>query len=281
MITHKKLQNGFEYIEVKNSCAEAKIALQGAHLFHYARAAEEPILWLSEISDFEIGKAIRGGIPICWPWFGFNSDKSLPQHGFARTSMWELISSNEPDGQTTILTFKLAYNEKTLQMWSYKFELELQIVLSKSLTLDLKTTNIDEKSFKISQALHTYFSISNILDATVKGLDKKPYLDALTWKDELQDGDITFNQETDRVYQEVDDRITLVDKNREIYIKNRGSSSVVVWNPWVEKTKRMSAMKEDAYKHMLCLESANAFDDARVIEPLKSHTLKATIDFLV
>ena len=277
MITCKRLQNGFEYIEVKNRAAEAKIALQGAHLFHYARVGEEPLLWLSEVSDFEALKAIRGGIPICWPWFGFNEDKTLPQHGFARISMWEFASSNNVDEKTTVLTFNLAYNKKTLQIWRFKFELELHITISDKLTMELKTTNIDEKPFKISQALHTYFQVSHISNVVIRGLDKKPYMDALTWKNELQEGDITFDQETDRVYQEVDGEIVLKDKSREIHIKNSGSSSIVVWNPWIEKTLRMSAMKADAYEHMLCIESANAFDDARVIKPQKSHTLKASI----
>lgn len=277
MITHKKLANGFSYIEVKNSSAEAKVALQGAHIFHYAREGEEPILWLSEVSDFEYGKAIRGGVPVCWPWFGFNEDKSLPQHGFARISMWEFVFGDEVDERTTTLTFRLTHNEKTLVMWHYKFELELKITISSVLTMELKTTNLDDKSCEISQALHTYFAISDISRVAIKGLDKKPYLDALTYKYEVQNGDISFNQEVDRVYQEVDSEIVLKDKNREIHIKNQGSSSVVVWNPWIEKTSRMSAMQEDAYKWMLCIESANAFDDARIIKPNESHALKATI----
>lgn len=277
MITHKKLPNGFEYIEVKNRAAEAKVALQGAHLFHYARVDEEPILWLSEVSDFEVGKAIRGGVPICWPWFGFHKDRSLPQHGFARVSLWEFVCSDESDEKTTVLIFKLMHSEKTLQMCNNKFELELCITISDNLIMELKTTNIDDKEFKITQALHTYFAVSHISDVVITGLDKKPYLDALTYKNEVQEGDISFNQEVDRVYQEVDGKIILKDKEREIIINNDGSSSVVVWNPWIEKTSRMSAMKKDAYEHMLCIESANAFDDARVVKSQKSHTLKATI----
>ena len=278
MIAHKKLTNRFEYIEVKNEAAEAKVALQGAHLFHYARAGEEPILWLSEESDFELGKAIRGGVPVCWPWFGFNEDKSLPQHGFARISMWEFVGSDEVDAKTTVLTLRLTHDEKTLQIWHYKFLLELKITISDKLMLELKTTNLDDKPFKISQALHTYFSVSHILEVAIKGLDKKPYLDALTWKMEIQNGDITFEQEVDRVYQNVEGEIVLSDKKREVYIKNSGSSSVVVWNPWIEKTLRMSAMKPNAYEYFVCIESANAFDDARVLKPQEEHILGAVID---
>lgn len=277
MIVHKELASGFSYIEVKNSSAEAKIALQGAHIFYYKRADEEPLLWLSEASDFEIGKAIRGGVPICWPWFGFNENKNLPQHGFARVSMWEFVSAKEEDEKSSSLTFRLTHNDETLKMWRYRFELELHVTISKELSMELKTTNLDCESFVLTQALHTYFNVSHISHVSVKGLDKKPYLDALTWKQEIQKGDISFNQEVDRVYQKVDDKIVLKDRDKEISIKNDGSSSVVVWNPWIEKIKRMSAMKEDAYNRFVCIESANAFEDRKVLKPQESHTLEAVI----
>ena len=277
MINKKKFSNGFEYIEIENSSAKVKIALQGAHIFEYAKKDGESFLWLSEISDFEQGKSIRGGIPICWPWFGVNQDKNLPQHGFARTSMWEFVCSDEIDEKTSSVTLKLTCNDETLKIWAYKFELELHVVISDNLTLELKTTNIDDKEFSITQALHTYFAVSHISHVNIKGLDKKPYLDALTWKNEIQKGDITFDKEVDRVYQEVDNEVLLLDKNRTISIKNGGSSSVVVWNPWIEKTKRMSAMNDDDYKSMVCIESANAFDDARILQPKAAHTLVATI----
>lgn len=277
MIVHKELANGFSYIEVKNSSAEAKIALQGAHIFHYKRVDEEPLLWLSEASDFEVGKAIRGGVPLCWPWFGFNENRDLSQHGFARIFMWEFISAKEENEKSSSLTFRLAHNEQTFKMWRYKFELELNITISDKLIMKLKTINLDCESFVLTQALHTYFSVSHISNVSIKGLDKKRYLDALTWKEEIQEGDITFSQEVDRVYQKVDDKIVLEDREREISIKNSGSSSAVIWNPWIEKTKRMSAMREDAYEHFVCIESANAFEDRKVLKPQESHTLKAVI----
>jgi glucose-6-phosphate 1-epimerase len=286
LIQQKKLDNGFTYLEVQNSLASAKIALQGAHIYHYERVGQKPLLWLSEISDFEDNKPIRGGVPVCWPWFGTpralllgrsSKDEDLPQHGFARTSLWELISTNEVDANTTEMVLKLEYSKESLKLWPYKFELHLHVVISDKLIMQLKTTNIDNKAFEITQALHTYFDVSHILDVVIKGLDKKPYLDALTFKDEVQNGDIRFNQEVDRVYQDVDGDILLQDKDRVVTVKNDGSSSVVIWNPWHEKCSRMSAMNDDAYKDMVCIESANAFDDAKLIKPNESHTLKATI----
>lgn len=277
MIELKKLSNGFAYIEVKNASAHAKIALQGAHIFHYERVGEEPLLWLSQTSDFEYGKSIRGGVPICWPWFGLCRDENLPQHGFARAVMWELKSSHESSANATELIFTLFATPESLKLWPYKFELELHVMVSDKLSMELKTTNLDNRAFSITQALHSYFAVSHISHVNIKGLDKKPYLNALTYKHEAQDRDITFNKEIDRVYQEVDSEILLQDKNRIIHIQNEGSSSVVVWNPWIEKCKRMSAMKPTAYESMVCIESANAFDDARAIKPNESHTLKATI----
>ncbi len=265
-----------EIIEVNNDRASAKIALQGAHIFHYARDGERPLLWLSETSDFEDGKAIRGGVPICWPSFGMNNPR-LPQHGFARTALFEHVSTKELGDDTTEVILKLRDSKESLKLWAYKFELEMKITISDSLEMELTTTNLDDKSFEITQALHSYFNISNISNVKVKGLETKPYLNALNSEQCVQDGDIVFEEEIDRVYQEVSNGIELIDKNRTINIKNEGSSSVVVWNPWIEKAKRMSAMRDDAYKEFVCIESANAFEDFVVLEPTQIHTLKATI----
>ena len=276
MITIKKLSNGFEYLEIENSSATAKIALQGAHIFEYKRKMQDELFWLSEVSDFEFGKAIRGGVPICWPSFGLNNPE-LPQHGFARTSLFECISSEEIDLNTTEVQLRLTHSEESLKLWNYKFELVLKVTISDNLTIELKTTNKDNKEFKLTQALHSYFKLSDISNAVVKGLDNKPCFDALTNETNIQNGDITFNQEFDKVFQKVDSEIILQDKEKTISINNEGSSSVVVWNPWIEKCKRMSAMKDDAYKEFVCIESANAFEDFVILKFNQSYTLKVTI----
>jgi len=272
LISLKKLPNGFEYIDIKNNSAEAKIALNGAHVFHYKRVGEEPVLWLSEKTEFEEGTSIRGGIPICWPWFGINEDKNLPAHGFARNSKFKIIKQDEINKDMSSVTFKLENKE---------YELSLHVEVGAKLKLELKTTNIDTKPFKITQAFHTYFNVSDILHVEIDGLNNKPYLDALTMKQEKQNGSITFKEEVDRVYQEVDTTIVLKDANRTLHVENFGSSSAVIWNPWIDKCKRMSLakndMREDAYKEFVCIESANAFDDFIVLEPNESHTLKAII----
>ncbi len=274
MVEFKKRENGFEYIEIVNESATAKIALQGGHIFYYAQHDKEPLLWLSDESEFKLGKAIRGGIPVCWPWFGMSEDDSLPQHGFARTSMWEFISSKEKNSKTTQITLKLTHSKESLSLWNYHFELLLHVSISDSLEVELKTINLDKKEFKLTQALHSYFNISHIKNVHIKGLHVKPYFDALTKKQCLQDGDIYFTKETDRVYQEVDKPIILVDKTRDITIKNEGSDSAVIWNPWIDKCKRMSGMSDDAYLGFVCIETANAFNDFIILKPQEFHLLK-------
>jgi len=274
----KKLSNGFEYIEVVNDIASAKIALQGAHIFEYKVKGKEELLWLSSESNFEYSKAIRGGIPICWPSFGMNNPE-LPQHGFARTFIFSFVSLRELDAQTTELILKLEDDAQTRSLWNHKFSLELVFRIADTLEIELKTINKDKKSFVLTQALHTYFSVSSIEDVKIFGLEDKPYYNALLDVQERQNSTIEIHEEFDNVYQEVDKPLLLQDKKNKVTIKAKGSSSVVVWNPWIEKCKRMSGMKEDAYKEFVCIESANAFDDFKILEGGESCSLKATLAF--
>lgn len=279
MISLKQFSNGFEYLEVQNRVAKAKIALQGAHIFEYTKVGEKPLLWLSEAAEFKRARAIRGGVPLCWPWFGANkSSANMPQHGFARIMIWKLVEYREDD-ECSELTLLLSSSKETLKLWPYKFELSYKIKIADDLTLELITKNCDTEAFRITQALHTYFNISNISDVYVSGLENKPYFDSLKQKSYLQSGDIRFNQEIDRVYQDVNNPISLIDVDRTYTITNYGSSCVVVWNPWLEKSTKMSGMRADSYKSMLCIESTNALDDFKTIEANGIDSLKATIKY--
>jgi len=276
MFEFKTKENGFKYIEITNDSASAKIAVQGAHLFHYQRKNEEPILWLSETSYLEHGEHIRGGVPICWPSFGLNNPQ-LPPHGFARNRMWDLVNIIEEDSATTIVIMDFKDSRKSRREWEYKFHLTATFTIGKELSIELTTVNKDSQAFKFTQALHTYFNISNVKNISINGLENKPYLDAVTNEKHIQDGELHIDKEVDYVYQDVDKDITLKDENRDIKIQNEGSSSCVVWNPWIEKSKRMSGMKDDSYPEFVCIETANAFDDYKILESGESHTLKVTI----
>ena len=278
MIEQKNFENGFEYIEIINTSARAKIALQGAHLFHYERVGHQPLLWLSETSFFEGGKAIRGGVPICWPWFGkHKTDSSLPQHGFARNSVWKLLGVTEPHAGSTEVELQLKSSVESLNIWPYRFELLLRITIAQTLTIALTTTNCDQQAFEISSALHSYFSVADIKDVVVEGLDSTPYFDALTQELKTQEGNVSIAEEVDRVYQNVHQPLTLHDQKRTVHIGAEGSSSVVIWNPWKEKSATMSDMTDNAYTTMLCIETANALEDARRVPPGGEHILTTVI----
>lgn len=276
MFEFKTKENGFKYIEITNDSASAKIAVQGAHIFHYQRKNEEPILWLSETSHLEHGEHIRGGVPICWPSFGLNNPE-LPPHGFARNRMWDLVNIIEEDSSTTTVIMDFIDSRKSRREWEYKFHLTATFTIGKELSIELTTVNKDSQIFKFTQALHTYFNISNIKNISINGLDSKPYLDAVTNEKHIQDGELHIDKEVDYVYQDVDKDIVLKDEKRDIKIKNEGSSSCVVWNPWIEKSKRMAGMKDDSYPEFVCIETANAFDDYKILDSGEAHTLKVTI----
>lgn len=275
MVSLKKRENGFEYLEVENSVVHAKIALQGAHLFEYSAKEEENFIWLSPTSEFELGCAIRGGIPICWPRFGV-LDKSMPAHGFSRTSLFRFVDAKESGDASTEVTLRLTDDAKSRDIWDYKFELDVIFRIGATLEVEIKTKNLDEKSFLITEALHTYFSVSHIDDARIEGLEKRYYLDTLTDVKSLQKDLIKIDQEVDRVYEGVTQDIILKDKHKSLTIHAEGSASAVVWNPWIEKGSNMSGMQAKAYKEFVCIETANAFDDFVMLDAKESHSLKAS-----
>ena len=277
MIRLEQFENGFEYLELENELCKAKIALQGAHLFSFDPKSQKPIIWLSEKSHFKLGSAIRGGIPICWPWFGDHSDDStLPKHGFARTSLfdYEILKDEKALSQ---IKFVLKSSKSSLTLWPYAFELNVIFTLCDTLHIELNTKNCDEKSFSITQGFHTYFKVSNVQKTSILGIENKTYLDFLVKKDFVQDRPLVIDKEVDRIYKAISNDIEIVDGKTQINIKTRGSNSTVIWNPWIEKSKTMSDMSIDSYKNMLCIESANVLDDFKVIKPDESCSLSVTI----
>ena len=278
MTTVKELENGFRYLEVKNQHATAKIALQGAHLFHYQAKDKEPLLWLSKEAFFEKGKAIRGGVPICFPWFGKdNTDPSLPQHGFARKQVWKLISTHELADGSTHLQLMLTPNKETRALWDYSFVLIYDVTVGEELTLKLTTINTDTQAFEITQALHSYFNVSNIENVSIEGLENSIYYDSLEQSLAKQHKALSISEEVDRVYFDASSKIVLHDKKRQIELKQEGSKSLVVWNPWKEKSKAITDMNNDGYKTMICLETANALKDFRIVKSGEVFSLKLII----
>ena len=271
------------HIEIANAFACARISLQGAHILSWKPHNEGEVIWLSDDAVFAREKSIRGGIPICWPWFGaadenHNSDIALPAHGFARTVFWQVIDTAALASGETQIIFKLdtsTLSVNTEELWPTPTTAIYKVVVGKRLSLELTTTNNSHETFSLGQALHTYFSVSDVRETSVQGLDGKTYLDKTDeFKRKQQMGKLLFTEEVDRIYLETPDDIIIDDKKRRVIIKKQGSKSTVVWNPWQTVADKMGDLGEDGYLKMLCVESANAAEDVVTIEPGESHTLQ-------
>ncbi len=287
-------------IRVQNQQADATVFLQGAQLSHYQKQAEPPIIWCSPLCDYQGGQPLRGGIPLCWPWFGNLADnpKAVQQqieaalstenntannpiaaHGFVRNRLWSLSSVENINEGHTRLTLQLSLATGEEPLWPHACDLKLTIDVSNNLTLRLQVTNNSEQSLAFSSALHSYFAIANIEQVAVNGLEELPYIDALENRStKVQQGSLTFNQEVDRIYKDTK-AITLTDKHwqRVITVENQGSNSTVLWNPWQDKARRLSHFADDAYKEMLCIETANADEDFVQLAAGKQHVTSVTI----
>lgn len=281
IITH----NNLPAVKISNDSADALIYLFGGHVASFIPKGQKDVIWVSEKSLFDKSKAIRGGIPICWPWFGFPQGKNLPptattQHGMIRTQDWSLEDACEPDSNTSIVTLSITDSPVTHAIWNYKFKLSLKVTVSDSLKIELTTENRDDKSFEIRQALHTYFAVGDITKTSVVGFDKQAYTDEVPNApiyENVQCGDITFSSETDRIYHNFSGNSSIVDKanSRIINIKKSNSNTSVVWNPWIDKSIRMPDFGDDEYKTMLCIESCNICEDTKTIAPKESFTISS------
>lgn len=270
-------KGGLIGIEVTTEHSTAVIALQGAQVVSWIPAGEKPVIWLSTGSKFAAGKSMRGGVPVCWPWFGAHAtNPALSAHGYARTVPWDVVETKAlPDGAVR-LVFRLAESDATRAQWQFKTPVENHITIGKTLDVELVTRNSDDKPVTITEALHTYFAIGDIRKTTVTGLENCDYLDKVdAGSRKKQSGAIAFTMETDRIYVNTKAECVIEDTawNRRIHIVKRGSQSTVVWNPWVEKSDKMGDMGENGYLRMLCVESANAAENKVTIAPGTEHRL--------
>jgi D-hexose-6-phosphate mutarotase len=282
MKTEYETIGDLKLLRIENEFAKCALFPEhGGHVAEFAPTGEQDILWLSEKSCFETGKPIRGGIPICWPWFGAHpTDSEKASHGFARIAKWTLDAVEELESGETAVVMSLTDDETTLKNWPHPFKLVHRVVIGKSLKLELTTTNTGTAPFEISQALHTYFNVADIAKIAVSGLDGVEYVDTIDGNaTKIQNGPVTFSSEVDRVYLDTTAECLIGDPNmnREIRVSKKGSASTVVWNPWIAKAAKMADFGDDEYKGMVCVETTNAWADARTIAPGESHTISAEI----
>lgn len=265
-VSFRELPGAIIVVDVRNKSSSAVIVMQGAHLIDWTPQGGKPVIWCSPDAKFAPGKSIRGGVPVCWPWFGPHETlKELPAHGHARTVAWDLFSVLPAvNGDVTRLGFRLREDDKTRTMWPHASTLEMHFSVGKTLDIDLVTHNQGKETFTIGQALHTYFAVGDLRQVKISGLDACPYLDKVDgFKRKTQSGDIVINEEVDRIYLQssADCLINDASMKRRIRITKRGSHSTVVWNPWADKARQMGDLGADGHLRMVCVESTNAADD--------------------
>ena len=264
-------------LEINNPLARAVVSLHGGQVLSFQPHGQEEVLWLSPDAVYNEGQAIRGGIPICWPWFGKRAEGG-PNHGFARTSQWRLKEQNTlEDGATRLL---LSFPVSTHSAWSGHVSLETEIIIGSELKVSLTMQNLGEKTIAISQALHSYFSVSDVEQIQIEGLAGLRYLDHADHHNaKLQEGDVMIKGEVDRAYLHSSGYCVIRDPgfNRNLVIHKSGSNGTVVWNPGAELAQQMSDVPDEGYQGMVCVEAATVPALAVELEPGQRHTLSTTI----
>jgi glucose-6-phosphate 1-epimerase len=281
---HKKLffeegPGGFPLAQIRTERGSATLAMYGAQLIAFKPAhAEHDLFYLSDDAVYQAGKAIRGGAPLCWPWFGADPDDAGHQaHGFVRNMFWELLDTRIHDNVVSA-TFGIESTHVTHhKWWDHDFKLRKTITVGDELTVSLTTENHDDEPLRFSEALHSYLLVGDISQVSVQGLDKTEYLDkTLGFALETQQGDIKIDNEFDRIYLQSPTSTEVLDPslNRKIKIQQLGAENFVIWNPWTEKTKQLADMPDDDFKLFICVETANALDHSVTIPAGHSHTME-------
>ncbi len=270
---------GFPILQINHAEVTGSIALHGAHVMQWTPRGQRPVLYMSPDSLLQQGKPIRGGIPICWPWFGPRADApQLPGHGFARLLEWTLDSAVEED-VGVMLKLSLTDSAETLALWPHAFRLQLTVAMGDTLWVALSMEHRGTEPVEITGALHTYLTVGAIEQTSVLGLESATYLDSLDHHGRKpQHGAVIFDREVDRIY-EGTSKVRAEDKAwaREIAVSKSGSAATVVWNPWIEKSKRLSDLPDEAYHGFLCIEAANAGEDVIRLQPGQKHMLAQTL----
>jgi glucose-6-phosphate 1-epimerase len=260
------------------------VYLHGAHVAAWQPAGERPVIWMSENAVYAPGKALRGGVPICFPWFGPHPEhKDFPAHGFARTRPFDYRGARLDASGRVELEFSLVSDEQTLGWFPFAFTARLRVAFGRTLGLRFSVTNRDAEPFSFEEALHSYFSVADVLQTSVRGLEGARYVDKVREQAVFTEGprELRFVSETDRVYESsatctIDDPVG----QRSLVIEKESSGATVVWNPWRERAAQMSDLGAAAWPRMLCVESANVGKSRITLAPSASHTLGITVSVL-
>jgi glucose-6-phosphate 1-epimerase len=267
-------------IQVTVPAASADIYLHGAHVTSWKPTGSEEVIFLSEHSRWEDGRAIRGGIPICFPWFRAKADNpQAPAHGVVRTRTWQLTSLAQEQDAVTV-TLATESDETTRQLWPYEYRVIHRITVGAELRLELVVTNTGSTPFRFEEALHTYHRVGEVEKIQVAGLDRTAYLDNTDGnREKMQDGDVIFTKPTDNAYLDTQNSVEVIDPllRRRIRTEKKNSLTTVVWNPWKEGALSLADLGNDEWQQMACVEASNILSSAIALAPGEEHTMTATI----
>ena len=266
-------------IDYQDHCA--RISLFGGHVFDWQPAGHAPVLWVSPGTRFNRKRSIRGGTPVCWPWFAVHpTHTGWPSHGYIRTADWTLESA-EQTNEAIVLRLSPPVEDRDAAFFPHAMRPTRDLEIGGTLTFRLTQTNTGDEPVEIGQALHTYFAIGDISEMEITGLEATPFIDKLEVEKEgghrePEGTPITVSSEIDRIYRELSGPVALHDRKlgRTIEISHERATNAVVWNPWIEKTIALGDMgTEHAYRTMMCIETGNVPPDALELVPGQSHTL--------
>lgn len=275
-------RGGLTAIFVTSPLARADIYLHGAHITQFQPTGEEPVLWMSAKSVFHPAKAIRGGVPICFPWFGASeTDPNAPAHGFARLADWRIEDISRDASGGVVVVLALDANEATLALWPVEFRARQTITIGTELAMSLEVTNTSGGTIRFEEALHSYLAVSDVRAVTIEGFGGVRYADKLDGGEVMEQAAavVAFTGETDRVYLDVPEVCVLNDPGmaRKIEIRSRASRDTVVWNPWVDKARRMADFGDTEWPGMVCIETANIGGNGIELAAGGVHTMSATL----
>jgi len=274
-------EGGLTKIVMSAAGSLAEAYLLGGHVTSWAPAGGKDVLWLSRLSRYAIGQPIRGGIPVCHPWFGaLEGNESAPMHGYVRLMPLDVESVElcEDGGVTAVLGAK--FSQPAGVNWPSDFEIRLHITAGRSLSVAVETVNCGQADLVLSEALHSYFRVSDVRNVSVTGLAGQAYWRQVAGGEGVQGPEpLTLTAQTDRVYKHSTAAVEIHDPHlgRTIRIAKRGSRSTVVWNPRIEKAAAMDDFGDDEWPEMLCIEAANALDDAVTVPPGEAHVMEMRI----
>lgn len=271
---------GLTRIQITASRARGEMYLHGAQVTSWRPAGNDEVLFLSTKSRWQEGQAIRGGIPICFPWFRAKADDpKAPAHGFVRTRSWQLESIVE-DKSGICVSMATESDEQTRRWWPQHFRLVHRVVFGPELTLELTCTNTGKTDLRFEEALHTYNRVSDVANVRLQGLDAVQFLDNTdSNKAKIQHGDVTIRSATDNAFAGTQNDVVLIDPNlrRHIRLKKSNSLTTVVWNPWSEGAARLGDLGDGEWTQFLCVEASNILAASVSLAPGKEHKMKAVL----